>query len=388
MIHVMTMAASGWEAVTQSEYLEGILNEPEQLVLRRLTALAQHLFHVPIAYMALVDASGAVTSRIGTGEEYAPQIRKLLTDAPLERLAVAGASPPALGPQTVPCFVASAPLRTRDGISLGVLVIADLAPRPGFSAAERETLIEFAGVLAGKMELRRIASQALDSGFALRDAERRFRDIADAAAVLIIYTGADGQALFVNRAWQEFTGRTLQQSQGEAWVECIHLDDRDLILEAYWKAFQERVPFSAEARMRRRDGIYRWMLGQGTPRFRHNGAFAGFMGCLTDITNCHEALTELEKQTHCCQAIAAACGVEYLLIHPAGHIQRHSRGCLYNSAEQLPETVREGIRRASERRAAIQIETPRTVWTITPMLSPDGDLTALTAVLAETVPPV
>jgi PAS domain S-box-containing protein len=233
-------------------------------------------------------------------------------------------------------------------------------------------------MLAGDLELRRIASHA----------KHRLRDLADAAAILIIYSGPDGAALFVNRSWQHFTGDTSAQARGDGWVDSIHPDDRDLVLEAYWKAFQERVPFSAEVRLRRHDGVYRWMLDQGTPYFRRHGAFAGYMRCLTDVTTCHETISELEKQIHCSQALATACGVEYLLIDAAGHIDRQSRGCIYTAADQLPEAVRAGLRQASERRAAVRIETARTHWTITPILSSAGDTIALTAVLSETAPPV
>ena len=86
-----------------------------------------------------------------------------------------------------------------------------------------------------------------------RATDRGFREIADAAPVIVMYSGLDGSALFVNRAWLEFCGTTLQQSLGDGWIEACHRDDRELVGEAYWKAFQERVPFSVEFRMRRLD---------------------------------------------------------------------------------------------------------------------------------------
>jgi hypothetical protein len=37
--------------------------------------------------------------------------------------------------------------------------------------------------------------------------------------------------------------------------------------------------------MRRHDGEYRWMLARGMPRFRDDGAFAGYIACLVDVTD-------------------------------------------------------------------------------------------------------
>ena len=51
----------------------------------------------------------------------------------------------------------------------------------------------------------------------------------------------------------------------------------------YLGAFDKRVPFDIEYRLRRYDGRYRWVSDSGSPRFLPDGTFAGYIGCCFDI---------------------------------------------------------------------------------------------------------
>jgi two-component system sensor histidine kinase UhpB len=63
----------------------------------------------------------------------------------------------------------------------------------------------------------------------------------------------------------------------------------------------ERTKVVCEYRVRRYDGAYRWLIGQGIPRFSAEGEFLGQAGSAVDITdrlNAEQALrAELERRT-------------------------------------------------------------------------------------------
>jgi PAS domain S-box-containing protein len=124
---------------------------------------------------------------------------------------------------------------------------------------------------------------------ALRESEARFRSMADSVPALIWLTELDERRTYFNRTWLEFTGRPLERELGLGWAENIHPEDRKLYLEAYSAAFVAREPFEIEYRLRRRDGVYRWVLARGTPRVTPSGAFAGFVGLCLDVTDRREA---------------------------------------------------------------------------------------------------
>jgi PAS domain S-box-containing protein len=123
---------------------------------------------------------------------------------------------------------------------------------------------------------------------ALIESEIRFRTLADTAPVLIWMSGTDALRSFFNRAWLEFTGRTMEQEMGKGWMEGVYPDDYQRCLDIYLTSFNARQPFEMEYRLRRADGEYRWLLDNGVPRFDAEGGFAGFIGSCLDINERRE----------------------------------------------------------------------------------------------------
>jgi len=118
-----------------------------------------------------------------------------------------------------------------------------------------------------------------------RESESRFGTMADAAPTLIWVAGLDKGGTYFNRAWLEFTGRTMQQEVGDGWAEGIHPDDRPRSLGVYQTHFDARTTFEMVYRLRRHDGEYRWVIDRGAPRFTPDGTFVGYIGACTDITD-------------------------------------------------------------------------------------------------------
>src|SRR5215469_6029525 len=119
----------------------------------------------------------------------------------------------------------------------------------------------------------------------LRESEQRFRQMADTAPALIWMTGADGVCTFFNSGLLRFTGRSLEQQQGDGWVSGVHGADRQRCLATYRASFDARRPFELEYRLRRYDGEDRWMLDRGVPRYAPDGEFIGYIGCAIDVTD-------------------------------------------------------------------------------------------------------
>ncbi|MGZ5012659.1 MAG: CHASE domain-containing sensor histidine kinase [Methylobacter sp.] len=139
----------------------------------------------------------------------------------------------------------------------------------------------------------------------LRESEQRFRLLADSAPVLIWQASTDKLCYYVNKVWLEFTGRTLEQEQGNGWADCVHPDDYQHCLDIYVTAFDRRKSFSMEYRLRRHDGEYRWLIDSGIPRYANDNNFLGYIGSCVDITERKQmeeklarAHAELQQFTH------------------------------------------------------------------------------------------
>lgn len=118
--------------------------------------------------------------------------------------------------------------------------------------------------------------------------ESTFRELADNAPVMIWRAGPDKLCDWFNKPWLEFVGRQMHQEVAFGWAEGVHPDDLDRCLAIYTTAFDARENFSMPYRLRRHDGVYRWLLDNGKP-FKRNGEFAGYFGTCFDVTEQREA---------------------------------------------------------------------------------------------------
>ncbi|WP_229425721.1 PAS domain-containing protein [Lusitaniella coriacea] len=116
----------------------------------------------------------------------------------------------------------------------------------------------------------------------------QFRAIADSAPVLLWISDEKGDCIFFNQSWLIFTGRTLEQEQGQGWTKGIHPNDLESCLATYTTAFEKRQVFQMEYRLRRADGEYRWILDTGKPKFTSDGRFSGYISSCIDISDRRE----------------------------------------------------------------------------------------------------
>ena len=133
---------------------------------------------------------------------------------------------------------------------------------------------------------------ALPAGDADRvsESELRFRALADALPMLVWMVDAAGTCEYVNRAWEAFTGRSSAEECMSGWEAGLHPDDAPRALASFSEAMAARRPLQVEYRLRRHDGVWRWMLDVGAPRVNPDGSFAGFIGACVDIDERRQAI--------------------------------------------------------------------------------------------------
>ena len=128
----------------------------------------------------------------------------------------------------------------------------------------------------------------------LREAEERFRLMADQTPMLLWVTDTKGSVEFVNRAYCRFFGVELEQVVGPRWTPLVHPDDY-AYTQAFLAALRARSEFRAEARAQRADGEWRWIASLGTPRYSATGEFLGMIGTSRDTTDEHLAVATQQE---------------------------------------------------------------------------------------------
>ena len=130
---------------------------------------------------------------------------------------------------------------------------------------------------------------------ALAESEARFRAIANSAPVLIWVTGADGRREFVNQAYLDYFGGSYEEALEFDWRKALHPDDRPRILREELAVGPSTKVVTVEARFRRGDGEWRWLMAESQPRWTIAGERAGFIGVAHDITAAKEAQAALAQ---------------------------------------------------------------------------------------------
>jgi two-component system, cell cycle sensor histidine kinase and response regulator CckA len=123
--------------------------------------------------------------------------------------------------------------------------------------------------------------------------DNRFKTLTDAAPALVWITDAEGNFIHFNRPWLTFTGRTADLELMQGWFDGIHPDDRDRFLIELDNHFSRRQPFRIDFRLRRHDGLYRWITCQGIAHYEDDRFFTGYIGSCLDVSDQHEAETLL-----------------------------------------------------------------------------------------------
>ncbi|MBV8864511.1 MAG: PAS domain S-box protein [Acidobacteriaceae bacterium] len=154
-------------------------------------------------------------------------------------------------------------------------------------------LIVFQALLIIGLLLQRARKRKLEA--TLRESEGRFKSMADTAPSLIWMCDEDGKVTYQSEKRVAFTGGAPDSGHGKGWTASIHPADVKNVLNTTARALQRREGFSNEYRLRRSDGVYRWMLDVASTRFDANGSFSGFIGSAIDVTDQKLAQDALEK---------------------------------------------------------------------------------------------
>ncbi|HUR66270.1 MAG TPA: PAS domain S-box protein [Chitinophagaceae bacterium] len=115
--------------------------------------------------------------------------------------------------------------------------------------------------------------------------ELKLKTISNASPVGLWMTDANGQNIFVNDTWIEWTDIPYEKQLGNGWLSKVIEEDRITAPAKFRECMLKREKYSTEFRMERSDGNTRWCLTEGFPYYDIDGEFKGYAGSVTDITD-------------------------------------------------------------------------------------------------------
>lgn len=285
----------------------GILDSEPEECFDHIVQIASHICQAPISLISLVDESRQWSkAKMGIEISETPREIAFCAHAILqteEVMIVEDATKderfknnPLVVSSPMIRFYAGVPLVTPDGQAIGTICTIDTTPRK----LNDEQIIALKGLAREVMlnlEIRKTLELLKQSHAETKKSELRYKNITDTAPQLIWTSGVNKECNYFNSTWLNFTGRTLEQELGFGWIEGIHTEDLDACLGTYEESFERKIPFEMEYRLRRHDGVYRWIQDCGTPWYDENNTFQGFVGSCNDITERKDAAIKILETT-------------------------------------------------------------------------------------------
>jgi PAS domain S-box-containing protein len=156
--------------------------------------------------------------------------------------------------------------------------------------------------VTGKDELARVgqvfndtASRLQDLYATLQQSEDRLRLVIDTIPAYVWSAKPDGSVDFINQRLLEFLGRSMQDILGWGWGSLVHPDDLTRFVGEWQAAVATGEPMESEARLRRIDGDYRWLLIRNVPLRDKLGNIVSWYGTAIDIEERHRAEEALRR---------------------------------------------------------------------------------------------
>jgi PAS domain S-box-containing protein len=119
---------------------------------------------------------------------------------------------------------------------------------------------------------------------ARKQIEDELRALVDSMFQIVWIARPDGSVEYVNQRWHDYTSMTMEQAQGDGWLQEIHPDDRQSTLAAWRTALQTGGVYEVEQRLRQgMMGAYHWFLVRGAPCKDQQGTIVKWVGTCTDI---------------------------------------------------------------------------------------------------------
>jgi PAS domain S-box-containing protein len=140
-------------------------------------------------------------------------------------------------------------------------------------------------------------SERMRAEEALRTSEEKYRSLVSNIPDVVWTVDAEHRITFVSPNIERMLGYTVEELHGlgaRVWLESVHPDDLQRVLEASDSLFTKGQPYDMEYRVRRKNGEWFWAHTRAVPTYEKNGTrYAD--GLISDITQRKQSEEGLRK---------------------------------------------------------------------------------------------
>jgi PAS domain S-box-containing protein len=171
---------------------------------------------------------------------------------------------------------------------------------------------------------------------ALRSREQELSLLVDMVPSHLWRVTPEGSTTLINRHMAEFMGMDPGDTTNvdAVFATLFHPDEVDVVYEHFNHCLQTGEPFSMKYRLRRTDGVYRWMSGRAEPMRDGSGGIVQWFGLCHDIddqVHAEEALRraadQLAQATQAASLAELSASIAHEVNQPLAAIVANSHAC-------------------------------------------------------------
>ncbi|MBF2064672.1 MAG: PAS domain S-box protein [Calothrix sp. C42_A2020_038] len=126
----------------------------------------------------------------------------------------------------------------------------------------------------------------------LRKSEEKFRSLSACSPIGIFLTDLNGNCTYSNPSHQRIFGLGEASILGQGWAEVIHPEDRERVINNWYKILKLGEEYNGEYRIVTPDGIERWISAHSSPMRSEHNNIIGHVATIEDITARKQAEAE------------------------------------------------------------------------------------------------
>jgi PAS domain S-box-containing protein len=171
--------------------------------------------------------------------------------------------------------------------------VAGTGPDPRWVAARGRALFDETGRPVRMIGVSLDITEHKQRETALRDSEERFRAMLEALPQIAFVIRTDGIAQYYNRHFTDYVGHPIGLDPASR-TALQHPDDQAALAKARLEGVLNDREYTVEARVRRRDGAYRWHVIRNAP-LKRGGKTVAWLGTAIDIDDMRQAQETLRR---------------------------------------------------------------------------------------------
>nr|MBP8917050.1 PAS domain S-box protein [Chitinophagales bacterium] len=121
------------------------------------------------------------------------------------------------------------------------------------------------GEITGAINMMIDVTEQVNARKKVEESEMELRQMADFIPQKISTSDSNGNRIYFNRHWLNYTDLSFDELKGSGWRQLIYPDDMEATIVKWDHSIQEGIEFEVEFRMLNKSGEYRWQLSQSTP---------------------------------------------------------------------------------------------------------------------------